>query len=216
MFSRPRHLLKRRTLDALRYSSALEKLAAATTVLRMKLARGEVRSAALALKARRLTHGGWLERTAQKKLDRSWRHCGDVWTNHRIGRQRYAKLLESPALDRTIVLKAPSSGGEKGVMLIYMATSRIRRAQIDMRCLDTIARYLFFTFLIDFSLEMLDLIHRTYEAGESFRIVRLDGGPPPRKRTATARTTLKRKPKPSRALRSGGRGGRSPADRRRT
>src|SRR5439155_25000295 len=121
MFSRPRHLLKLRTLDALRYSSALEKLAAATTVLRMKLTRGEVRSAALALKARRLTHGGWLERKAQKKLDRSWRHCGDVWTNHRIGRQRYAKLLESPALDRTIVLKAPSSGGEKGVMLIYMA-----------------------------------------------------------------------------------------------
>ena len=40
---------------------------------------------------------------------------------------------------------------------------------IDMRCLDTIAKYLFYTFVIDFSLEMLDLIHRTYEADESFR-----------------------------------------------
>jgi predicted membrane protein len=38
-----------------------------------------------------------------------------------------------------------------------------------MPCIDTIARYLFYTFIIDFSLEMLDLIHRIYEAGESFR-----------------------------------------------
>ena len=40
---------------------------------------------------------------------------------------------------------------------------------IDMRCLDTIAKYLFYTFVIDFTLEMLDLVHRTYEADESFR-----------------------------------------------
>ncbi len=38
-----------------------------------------------------------------------------------------------------------------------------------MRCLDTIAKYLFYTFVIDFTLEMLDLMHRTYEADESFR-----------------------------------------------
>ena len=40
---------------------------------------------------------------------------------------------------------------------------------IDMRCLDTIARYLFYAFIIDFSLEMLDLVHRIYEADESFK-----------------------------------------------
>jgi len=55
------------------------------------------------------------------------------------------------------------------VMLIYMATSRMRSTHIDMRCVDTIARYLFYTFIIDFSLEMLDLIHRIYESDESFR-----------------------------------------------
>jgi predicted membrane protein len=33
---------------------------------------------------------------------------------------------------------------------------------------DTIGMYLFYAFLIDFSLEMLDLLHRTYEASESF------------------------------------------------
>ena len=55
------------------------------------------------------------------------------------------------------------------VMLVYMLTSRLRKTSIDMRCLDTIAKYLFYTFVIDFSLEMLDLIHRIYEADESFR-----------------------------------------------
>jgi len=38
-----------------------------------------------------------------------------------------------------------------------------------MLCVDTIARYLFYMFVVDFSLEMLDLIHRIYEADESFR-----------------------------------------------
>ena len=55
------------------------------------------------------------------------------------------------------------------VLLTYMVTSRLRRTPIDMRCLDTVAKYLFYTFVIDFTLEMLDLIHRIYEADESFR-----------------------------------------------
>ncbi len=55
------------------------------------------------------------------------------------------------------------------VMLLYMLTCRLRKQAIDMRCVDTIARYLFYTFLIDFTLEMVDLIHRIYEADESFR-----------------------------------------------
>ncbi len=54
------------------------------------------------------------------------------------------------------------------VMLLYMAITRLRGLAIDMRCVDTIARYLFYAFIIDFSLEMLDLIHRIYEADESF------------------------------------------------
>ncbi len=59
--------------------------------------------------------------------------------------------------------------GIAAVMLIYMVTSKLRKVRIDMRCLDTICQYLFYVFLIDFSLEMLDLIHRIYEADESFR-----------------------------------------------
>ncbi|MBK5298957.1 MAG: polysulfide reductase NrfD [Vicinamibacteria bacterium] len=55
------------------------------------------------------------------------------------------------------------------VMLLYMALTRARRLQLDFACLDTIARYLFYAFIIDFSLEMLDLLHRIYESDESFR-----------------------------------------------
>ncbi|MGA9566465.1 MAG: NrfD/PsrC family molybdoenzyme membrane anchor subunit [Candidatus Korobacteraceae bacterium] len=55
------------------------------------------------------------------------------------------------------------------VMLVYMFLCRARKEPIDMRCLDTVAKYLFYAFLIDFTLELLDLIHRIYESDESFR-----------------------------------------------
>ena len=55
------------------------------------------------------------------------------------------------------------------VMLLYMVLTRTRGLRLDMRCLDTIAQYLFYAFVIDFSLESLDLLHRIYEADESFR-----------------------------------------------
>ena len=55
------------------------------------------------------------------------------------------------------------------VMLMYQLMSWYRRVAVDMTCLDTIARYLLYAFLIDFSLELLDLAHRIYEADESFK-----------------------------------------------
>ncbi len=55
------------------------------------------------------------------------------------------------------------------VLLLYMLVSFLMDRPLDMKCLDTIASYLFYTFIIDFSLEMLDLIHRIYEADESFK-----------------------------------------------
>jgi len=59
--------------------------------------------------------------------------------------------------------------GIAAVLLLYVASMKVKKMAIDMRCLDTIAKYLFYTFVIDFTLEMLDLIHRTYESDESFR-----------------------------------------------
>ena len=68
-----------------------------------------------------------------------------------------------------VFLFSAMTSGIALVMLMYVATSRFRRTPIDMRCFDTIARYLFYAFLIDFSLEMLDLVHRIYESNESFK-----------------------------------------------
>lgn len=59
--------------------------------------------------------------------------------------------------------------GIAAVLLIYLAYCLWRGIEIDMPCLDTMAKYLFYAFLVDFSLEMLDLVHRIYEADESFR-----------------------------------------------
>ncbi|HEY2859611.1 MAG TPA: NrfD/PsrC family molybdoenzyme membrane anchor subunit [Terracidiphilus sp.] len=74
----------------------------------------------------------------------------------------------SPLMPVVFIFSAMVSG-IAGVMVLYMATTKLRGKQIDMRCVDTIAMYLFYTFIIDFSLESLDLIHRIYEADESFR-----------------------------------------------
>jgi Ni/Fe-hydrogenase subunit HybB-like protein len=55
------------------------------------------------------------------------------------------------------------------VMLMYLAMSKIYRRPVDVPCVDTVAQYLFYAFIIDFSLELVDLIHRIYESDESFR-----------------------------------------------
>ncbi len=74
----------------------------------------------------------------------------------------------SPLMPVVFIFSAMVSG-IACVMVLYMAVTKLRGKLIDMRCVDTIAMYLFYTFIIDFSLEMLDLVHRIYEADESFR-----------------------------------------------
>jgi Ni/Fe-hydrogenase subunit HybB-like protein len=74
----------------------------------------------------------------------------------------------SPLMPIVFIFSAMVSG-IAAVMLLYMFSTYMRGRQIDIRCLDTIARYLLYTFIIDFSLEMLDLLQRIYEADESFR-----------------------------------------------
>ncbi len=74
----------------------------------------------------------------------------------------------SPLMPVVFIFSAMVSG-IAAVLLVYQASCYLRKRPIDMPCLDTIAKYLFYTFLIDFSLEMLDLVHRTYESSQSFR-----------------------------------------------
>jgi Ni/Fe-hydrogenase subunit HybB-like protein len=75
----------------------------------------------------------------------------------------------STPLMPVVFLFSAMVSGIAAVMVLYVVSMKLRKTPIDMRCLDTIARYLFYTFVIDFTLEMLDLVHRTYEADESFR-----------------------------------------------
>ena len=74
----------------------------------------------------------------------------------------------SPLMPIVFIFSAMVSG-IAAVMLLYMLASRLRGKPIDVGCLDKIAQYLMYTFIIDFSLEMLDLLQRIYEADESFR-----------------------------------------------
>ena len=75
----------------------------------------------------------------------------------------------SSPLTPVVFIFSAMVSGIAAVMLLYMATTRFRGHTIDMRCVDTVAMYMFYIFVIDFTLEMLDLVHRIYEANESFR-----------------------------------------------
>jgi len=74
----------------------------------------------------------------------------------------------SPLMPVVFIFSAMVSG-IAAVMLLYMLLTKLRGFHVDVHCVDAIAKYLFYIFIIDFSLEMLDLIHRIYEADESFR-----------------------------------------------
>jgi Ni/Fe-hydrogenase subunit HybB-like protein len=74
----------------------------------------------------------------------------------------------SPLMPVVFIFSAMVSG-IAAVMLLYMLLTRMRGYRVSIDCVDAIAKYLFYIFIIDFSLEMLDLIHRIYEADESFR-----------------------------------------------
>ena len=76
----------------------------------------------------------------------------------------------SPLMPVVFIFSAMVSGIAL-VLLVYMFTTRARHREIDMPCVDTIARYLLYIFIIDFVMEMLDLVHRIYVADESFRSI---------------------------------------------
>jgi Ni/Fe-hydrogenase subunit HybB-like protein len=59
--------------------------------------------------------------------------------------------------------------GIAAVLLIYIFYCLTRGVPLNMPCLDAMGKFLFYAFLVDFGLEMLDLIHRNYEADESLK-----------------------------------------------
>ncbi|MBT8397408.1 MAG: polysulfide reductase NrfD [Gemmatimonadetes bacterium] len=57
------------------------------------------------------------------------------------------------------------------VLFIYVWAQLSRGKPVDMVCADKLASFLFYAIVVDFSLEMLDFIHRLYEAEESIAIL---------------------------------------------
>jgi len=59
------------------------------------------------------------------------------------------------------------------VMLIYIVATKVRKGIQNVPCLDAIARYLMYALIFDLTLELLDIVHRIYEAGEWVEILSL-------------------------------------------
>ena len=57
------------------------------------------------------------------------------------------------------------------VMLLYMIIVPFQDGKINMKCLDKVASFLFYAVIVDFSIEVLDFIHRLYESSESIKIL---------------------------------------------
>ncbi len=57
------------------------------------------------------------------------------------------------------------------VLFLYILITLLRRKEVDMKCVDRLADFILYSIIVDFSLEMLDFIHRLYQAEESIHIL---------------------------------------------
>ncbi|MBI5208477.1 MAG: polysulfide reductase NrfD [Elusimicrobia bacterium] len=72
-----------------------------------------------------------------------------------------------------IFLFSAMASGIAGVLLLYMFLCWARDVEIEMPCLDTVAKYFLTAVIIAFSLEMLETVQKAYEAEEHFDILQL-------------------------------------------
>ena len=57
------------------------------------------------------------------------------------------------------------------VILLYMIIYPMMGGKIDMKCVDKGMSFLFYAVIVDFSLEMVDFIHRVYQSEEEIKIL---------------------------------------------
>ncbi len=57
------------------------------------------------------------------------------------------------------------------VLVLYVFTTWVRRRRIEMPALDRVSSFLLYALILDFALEMLEIVHRSYEAEESIEII---------------------------------------------
>ncbi|MGE5247923.1 MAG: NrfD/PsrC family molybdoenzyme membrane anchor subunit [Verrucomicrobiota bacterium] len=57
------------------------------------------------------------------------------------------------------------------VLFFYMVITPLTGGKIDMKCADKAVDFLFYAVIVDFSLEMVDFIHRIYQSEEEIKIL---------------------------------------------
>jgi Ni/Fe-hydrogenase subunit HybB-like protein len=77
----------------------------------------------------------------------------------------------SSVLMPIVFLFSATVSGIALVLLVYMVAMPMRGKETDMKCIDKIAGFLFYAMIVDFSLEILDFVHRIYESEESIGIL---------------------------------------------
>jgi Ni/Fe-hydrogenase subunit HybB-like protein len=77
----------------------------------------------------------------------------------------------SSVLMPLVFLMSAIVSGVALVMLLYVFTTWVRRKTIEMACLDRLAPFLLYAIIIDFTLEVLEIIHRRYLAEEGIAIL---------------------------------------------
>ena len=79
-----------------------------------------------------------------------------------------ANIWWSSPLMPIIFLFSAMVSGIALVLLIYMASSYIRGVELDQACTDTLGGYLLYAYILDFGLEVMELIHIFYIQEEGF------------------------------------------------
>jgi len=57
-------------------------------------------------------------------------------------------------------------------VFLYVVIQWLRRSRVQDDCIDEMGKFMFYALIIDFTVEVLDILHRTYAAEESIHILR--------------------------------------------
>jgi glycosyltransferase involved in cell wall biosynthesis len=116
-----------RVADTLRNSRAVWRLSAAATLAKSFAVNTSEDRLQLRASAYRRSSPGVLRRQLESHLS-AWLEPprADIWRREKIGWQRFRTDLVTKALDRCIILKSPTDGGEKGVLYVSFEHNWLR------------------------------------------------------------------------------------------
>jgi glycosyltransferase involved in cell wall biosynthesis len=116
-----------RSKDAVKYSSRTANVLLAGTNARLRYLRNDAQRAKLLMRAYRLAETQSTRRALRVDAERYLKGTnGNIWREQRIGWERYPRAAENSHVNRSIILKAPRSNGEKGVLLVMFEYNWLR------------------------------------------------------------------------------------------